>query len=584
MSERGLLPAHVLTEIDSPVRESRLSAVEDLSRLVHGADLDLAAEARLALRHLTDDDSRSVAAAAAAALERSTVRLHPERVDFGEVPPDTPRLVADVEVAGPPLAVGAATVTASGPGLRAVLDGRRLRIVWLPHAEWLDGSVTVRGPAGWAEVRVTGQVTAGPMSRASIEARLRAVQGAPTGEPHGPRITVLPSPAAPVGARPARGRHAGTTVLIAGLTTLVLLGGAGVAWALVSGRSGTAAPTAAASHPGAAGTSAPAAAEPVVPPPAGASAAVERVPLAQRVRSLAKPSVIGTVRVGREPEGVAVAPDGRTVYVANQATRQLSVVDTASRRGTSVTLRNTPRFVAVSRDGTLVYVSMYEADKSGSGVAVVDAATRTVGKYLGTGQQPFALAVGPDNRLWVPIHSHGVVQIFTAGDQRAAGEISVPANPHAIAFSGDQMRAYTANHESHAVTVIDMRADRTLGTVPVSRAPHSIAVSPDGRRVLVAGYEADAADLIDAMTLRRTGPFRVGSKPQAVAFSTDSAHGYVVNEGSGTVSVLDSATGKTTATVRVGRSPRAIAVSPDGRTAWVTNGGDNTVSILRVGA
>jgi YVTN family beta-propeller protein len=272
------------------------------------------------------------------------------------------------------------------------------------------------------------------------------------------------------------------------------------------------------------------------------------------------------------------------VYVANQSSRVLSVVDAASRRVSSVQLRNTPRFVAVSRDGRLIFVSMYEDDKSGSGVAVLDADTRKVLRYLTTGTQPFTLAVGPDDRLWVPIHSNGRVEVYaTTGDQRRAADVPVPANPHAVAFSGSLMRAFTPNHESNAVTVIDMRTDRQLKSVAVSRAPHSIAVSPDGRRALVAGYEANTADLIDAASMRRTGPFKVGQKPQCVAFAGDGAHAYVVNEGDHTVSVLDGRTGATTATVRVGRSPRTIAVSPDGRLAYVSNGEDDTISVLRVG-
>jgi YVTN family beta-propeller protein len=292
---------------------------------------------------------------------------------------------------------------------------------------------------------------------------------------------------------------------------------------------------------------------------------------------------VATVRVGDEPEGVAVSPDGRTVYVAEQSERVLSVVDAASRRVTPVRLRHTARFVTASRDGALVFVSMYEDDKSGSGVAVIDAATRKVLRYIATGVQPYTLAVGPDDRLWVPIHGLGRVEIYGAADLHPEGQVTVPPNPHAVAFSASLMRAFTPNHESNEVAVIDMRTDRMLKSVPVSRAPHSVAVSPDGTTVLVAGYEADTADLIDARTMRRTGPFAVGKQPQSVAFATDGAHAYVVNEGDDTVSVLDARTGASTATVKVGKSPRTIAVSPDGRLAYVSNGGDDTVSVLRVG-
>ncbi|XVV13911.1 YncE family protein [Actinoplanes sp. CA-131856] len=566
------LPPGVLAEIGSPIRETRLSVVEELSRLAWGADLETASAARTALQQMMDDDSRSVSAAAAAALERTAVRLDPERVDFGTVAAETPRLVADVRVEGPPLAIAGATVTVSGPGLRAMLSDRQLRIMWLPRSDWLDGSVTVRGPAGWADVRVTGQIAATvPMAQVPAEAAvLRTYDGVPGYGAYGPaRVTVLPPPP------PPPRRQIGTTVLVAILTTLVVLGGAGVAMALLNdttpGRTVAAEPTE------------PEAAE-AIGPAGTVTPQVTRVPLGARVKSLAVPKVAGTVRVGTEPEGLAISPDSRTVYVANQNSHVLSIMDVPSRKVSSVTLRNNPRFATTSRDGRLIFVSMYENDKrTGSGVAVVDAGTKKVLRYLQTGLQPYTLSVGPDGNLWVPIHSEGRVEVFKAGSLERTGNITLPPNPHAVGFSADLGRAFAANHESNLVSVIDMRTNKLVTTIPVSRAPHSIAVSPDGRVVLVAGYEADTADLIDANTLRRSGPFKVGSDPQSVGISADGRHAYVVNEGDNTVSVLNTTTGVATATVKVGGSPRAITVAPDGKFAYVSNGRDHTISVLRVG-
>jgi YVTN family beta-propeller protein len=564
MSDRNLPPS-VLTEIDSPIRETRLKGVDELARLANGADLAMAAAARFVLKRLTGDDSRSVAAAAAAALERTALRLNPDRVEFGQVPMGTPQLIADVVVEGSPLAVATATLTVSGPGLRAMLTGRQLRVVWQPQTYWLDGLVTVRGPVGWTDVRVTGQiVSARPMVRAAEPAL-------------SPEDGFLPvSVTAPPG--PPKRRRVGLTVLIAGLTALVLLGGVGVAVALTRGQQRDQQTVA-----GPAPSAPPSGTEPGPDLLAPVPTALARVPLAHRVASVAKPVVVGTIRVGNEPEGVAIAPNGRTIYVANQGSHVLSVVEAASRRVTAVPLRATARFVTTSRDGRLIFVSMYNDDKSGSGVAVVDAASRKVVRYLGTGVQPYALAVGPDDRVWVPIHSQRRVEIYTAFDQRPAGQVKVPPNPHAVAFSARLMRAFTPNHESNAVSIIDMRTDKMLKSIPVSRSPHSIAVSPDGRTVLVAGYDANTADLIDAASLRRTGPFPVGKSPQSVAFASDGKHAYVVNEGDDTVSVLDGHTGAVTATVRVGGSPRTVAVSSDGLLAYVSNGDDDTLSVLRVG-
>lgn len=559
MSEQGL-PAEVLTAIGSPIRETRLRGVGLLARLAIGDDLAMAAAARRALTHLTMDDSRVVGAAAAGMLERTAVRLEPDRLDFGTVPPVTSQLTADLTVEGPPL-VAMSTVTASGPGLAAALFGRRLRVIWEPRSEWLDGTITIHGPCGWAEARVLGRVAVEPVTRAEVEEWAAADI-----DPNAARVTVLVAP----------DKRRGGVALIATLVALVLLGGAGIAWSMTSRPEPPQQRAVAAPAP------TPAASAPATKPRTRA-ATVPKVQLAQGVTSIATPEVMRVVPVGDEPEGVVVSPDGRTVFVANQAERVLSVVDARSGKVTPVELRNTPRFVATSRDGRLVYVSMYEDDMSGSGVAVVDATRRSVLRYVTTGKQPYTLAVAPDGRLWVPIHSAGRLEIYSADGREREGRIEVPPNPHAVAFSASQRRAFTANHESDSVAAIDLRTREVITSIPVSRAPHSVAVSRDGRTVLVAGYEADTAYLIDARTLRRTGPVKVGKDPQSVTFTVDGRHAYVVNEGGDSVSVLNGRTGRTTATVKVGGSPRTVAVSPDGQYAYVTNGDDDTLTVLRAG-
>ncbi|GID27707.1 beta-propeller fold lactonase family protein [Paractinoplanes brasiliensis] len=397
---------------------------------------------------------------------------------------------------------------------------------------------------------------------------------------------------APAVASPSRTRRRGKGLIIAGATALVLLAGTGLA-AAVTLRDDQSPPTKQ---------------EQVAQPPAdeqgrtGGNGAdqgsgadegdetgngnagqgnAEQQGNGQAVpASLDKPTVAGTIEVGDEPEGVAVSPDSKTLYVANQNSRILSVADLQSGQVRNVTLRNTPRFVTVSQDGKRVFVSMYEDDLSGSGVAVVDAQKLTVLQNLRTGVQPYALAVAPDGRLWVPIHGGRNVEIYES--EELTGRVFVPENPHAVSFGTDGQRAFTPDHESSTVSVIDTRNDKRLKSIPVSAAPHSLAVSPDGRTVVVACFQANAVDLIDTETLERRGPFKVGRKPQAAAFAVDSGHAYAVNEASNSVSVIDPASGKVTATVPVGRSPRTMAVAPNGKFAYVSNGGDDTVTILRV--
>ena len=64
------------------------------------------------------------------------------------------------------------------------------------------------------------------------------------------------------------------------------------------------------------------------------------------------------MNVGSGPYGVAVSPDGTKVYVANDNSNTVSVIDTATNTVTAtVPVGSYPSGVAVSPDGTKVYVA-----------------------------------------------------------------------------------------------------------------------------------------------------------------------------------------------------------------------------------
>jgi YVTN family beta-propeller protein len=304
---------------------------------------------------------------------------------------------------------------------------------------------------------------------------------------------------------------------------------------------------------------------------------------AQVPPSIDRPTVAVTWTTAKEPQGVAVSPDSRTVFVADVQGKVLSMVDAATGTAKAVALATEPHFVSVSNDGKRVYASLYGNLNQNSGVAVVDTATGRIERTITTGPQPFDIGVAPDGRIWVPIHSGKRVEVYTADGTRRDATINVAQSPHSVGFSPDGTFAYTPNHEAKQVTEIVARTGAVAKTVAAGGdAPHNLAVSPDGGFILVAEYNGDMAELFDTNDLSRVWLTRVGDGPQCAAFSADGRHGYIVNNDSNTVSVLNTGTGKVTATIKVGNSPRFVATSPDGKFAYVTNGGDNTVTVLKV--
>ncbi len=300
--------------------------------------------------------------------------------------------------------------------------------------------------------------------------------------------------------------------------------------------------------------------------------------------SLPAPVVRGTIRVGNGPRGAAVSPDGRRLYIADNADNTVSVIDTATNRVIATTpLSAPPQYVAIAPNGRRAYVTTYnDADGTGSAVHVMNTATNTVVATIPVGINPYAAAVTPDGQhLYVPNHGSQDLSVINTRTNSVTTLIVVPPNPHWVAFTPDSRRAYVADHESNLVSVVDTASNTVIAKIPVGRSPHSVALSPNGREAFVTDYDAKSVSVIDTTSDTVTATIAVGANPQCVAVAPDGRHAYVTNNGSDSLSVIDTANNHVTATVPVGPSPWVVAVAPDGRHAYVTNNGSNTVAVLQ---
>jgi YVTN family beta-propeller protein len=97
------------------------------------------------------------------------------------------------------------------------------------------------------------------------------------------------------------------------------------------------------------------------------------------------------IPVGSEPWGVAVSPNGSKVYVGNQNSNDVSVIDTATNTVVAtIPVGSFPAGIAVTPDGSKVYV----ANNVGSNtVSVIDTATNTVSATIPVGSNPIAFGI-----------------------------------------------------------------------------------------------------------------------------------------------------------------------------------------------
>jgi YVTN family beta-propeller protein len=287
-------------------------------------------------------------------------------------------------------------------------------------------------------------------------------------------------------------------------------------------------------------------------------------PIGLTARRAGKP-----IKVGANPQAIAITPDGSTAFVANYGSNSVTPIRTVSRRaGTPIPVGRQPWAIAITPDGRTAYVANYGSNS----VTPIDTSTRRAGAPIPVGRQPRAIAITPNGKTAYVLDwgSAAVTPISTATN-RAGPAIRVGSYPFAIAIAPDGKTAYVANYGSNTVTPIGTATGRPGPAVPAGQAPNSLAVTPGGTKVFVVGGDSDTVTAITAATGRAGRGIPVGYSPAAVAISPSGGTAYVVNTISGTLTPVSTATGVAGRPIRTGiyTYPTAIGLTPSGAIAVV---------------
>lgn len=263
--------------------------------------------------------------------------------------------------------------------------------------------------------------------------------------------------------------------------------------------------------------------------------------------------VITKVKVGRSmPEGVAVTPDGKKVYVTDRWGVNVSVVDTATNTVTdTVKVGSDPYGVAISPDGKKVYV----ANSGSNNISIINTDANTVTATVPVGNQPEGIAITPDGKKVYVANSGNsstpddTVSVIDTATNMVTATVHVGNYSSGVAVNPDGKKVYVANRGRY-VSVIDTATNTVTDTVDVNNSPDKIVVNPTGTKVYVAGMKK----------------------------------GYAAGTDDGFVSVIDTSNNTIIATMNiVGGSPIGLAVTPDGKKVYVANSnisGNSTLSVI----
>ena len=280
-------------------------------------------------------------------------------------------------------------------------------------------------------------------------------------------------------------------------------------------------------------------------------------------------------------QGLAVSPDGRTLYVSRGFLGDVAAFDIASRkmlwRFQIDGIRSD--HIALSPDGSRLYVSALTANK----VEVLDTKTQTLVGSFPTGDWPHVLGFTPDGRYVVngslgnqtlPQGAPTRRELTFADPQTLAvvHSFSYDAGVRPFVFSPDGTRAYVQFSYYNGFREIDTATGAVLRSkdlpvmgpgqnmqpsdYPNQAAHHGIDLSSDGSTICDAATISNYVALVARDTLATTAIIQVGSEPAEAETSTDGKYCFVSDRGSAQLSVISYAKKSEIARLPMGHRPQ----------------------------
>jgi len=124
-----------------------------------------------------------------------------------------------------------------------------------------------------------------------------------------------------------------------------------------------------------------------------------------------------------------------------------------------------PRGLAVAPNGSRVYV----ANNTSGTVSVIDTATAAVLVTINVGAQPWGVAVTPDNdKVYVVNQLSNTVSVIGAASHTVVATIPVGNHPQGVSVSTDGSKVYVANYVGNTLSVIDPASNTVTATVPLA--------------------------------------------------------------------------------------------------------------------
>jgi YVTN family beta-propeller protein len=274
--------------------------------------------------------------------------------------------------------------------------------------------------------------------------------------------------------------------------------------------------------------------------------------------------VVDQFRVGSIPHHIAPAWDMSALYVDNEGSSSLTVLDIHTGRPSGVVNIPFPYNLYFTPDGTKAIDVVERLNR----IEFRD--WRHGWRLLGAVGIPWPGADHLDfsadgSYFMVSTEYSGVVAKIDVNKMRLAGYVTVGGLPIDVKLSPDGSLFYVTNQGRMGVSVIDPVAMKEIQFIPTGRGAHGLQVSRDTKSLYVSNRLEGSISVIDFATRTETAKWRIpgGGSPDMLQLNPDGSRLWASGRYNATVYVFDTTSGQVIARIPVGAEDHGLTFFPN---------------------
>ena len=282
---------------------------------------------------------------------------------------------------------------------------------------------------------------------------------------------------------------------------------------------------------------------------------------------------------------VALAKDTGLIYVTNEKSSTLTVLNAANEVVKSVKTCARPRGMRTTVDRTKLIIACGDDDT----IAIYDIATLKLTKRYRGIKDPETFAIHPDGKhLYISNEDDSEASVLDLDSGELTAHFPTGAEPEGVQMTSDGSRVFVASEAGNLVHVIDVAKGEVIKNILTDTRPRRFAMVPGEKQLWVSAEIGGVVDILDMQTYEQIGKVeflppgmrRETVTPVDLLITRDGKKAYVSLGRANHVAVVDVEKRAVLDYILVGQRPWGLQLNKDESRLYVANGLSDDVTVV----